>query len=75
MLRSCFNYGGSSLLRMRAHSTHSASREEVDALVERSLLWEEERQEPELHNSFTFAHPEMKLVSRTGDGRSAMPLD
>jgi len=49
--------------------------EEIDALVEQSLLCEEQRWEPKLHDGFTFAHPEMKLVTRTGDSYPAIPLD
>lgn len=49
--------------------------EEIDAIVEQSLLCEVERWEPKLHNGFTFAHPEMKLVTRTGDSYPAVPLD
>jgi len=49
--------------------------EEIDALVEHSLLCEEQRWETKLHNGFTFAHPEMKLVLRTGENYPVIPLD
>ena len=49
--------------------------EEIDALVEQALLSREQRWEPELHNGFTFAHPEINLVIRTGDSYPAKPLN
>ena len=49
--------------------------EEIDALVEQGLLSGEQRWEPELHDGFHFAHPELNLVIKTGDSYPAEPLD
>ena len=48
--------------------------EEIDTLVEQAVLNQEDKWDLKLRGGSTFAHPEMRLLMKTGESYPAEPL-